>query len=174
VDSGMFGISSNHNPKLKMTIFAPIFLNMNLTVEQYINQNKSRFLDELLSLLRLPSVSADPNYKDDVAKTAELVADYLKKAGALKVVVHPTAGHPIVTGELILSEELPTILVYGHYDVQPADPLICGKSSPFEPEIRDGNIYARERAMIKDNFLCISKHLKPCMQRTTFPAISNL
>ena len=116
---------------------------MSLTLSQYIEAHKGRFLEELFSLLRIPSVSADPKYKDDVAKTARLVADYLTKAGVSKVDIHPTKGHPIVYGEKMISNLLPTVLVYGHYDVQPADPIELWHSSPFDPEIREGNIYAR-------------------------------
>lgn len=115
----------------------------------YIATNKQRFLDELLDLLRIPSISADPAYKGDVQKTAEAVADFLKNAGAEQVEICPTAGHPIVYAEKIIDEKLPTVLVYGHYDVQPADPIELWTSPPFEPVIKptkvhpDGAIFAR-------------------------------
>ena len=121
---------------------------MNKTMD-FIQANKERFLDELLQFLRIPSVSADPNYKTDVQDAASFVAEKLKTAGADNVAVHPTNGHPIVYGEKIIDPNLPTILVYGHYDVQPADPIDLWETSPFEPEIRktknhpDGAIYAR-------------------------------
>lgn len=115
----------------------------------YLEKNKDRFLSELLDLLRIPSVSADSSHAGDVKKTAEFVADKLKAAGAEKVEVCPTAGHPIVYGEKFVDASLPTILVYGHYDVQPPDPLDLWHSPPFEPVIKktgehpEGAIYAR-------------------------------
>ncbi len=118
-------------------------------VQKYITDNKDRFLNELLGLLRIPSISADPKYKGDVAKTAESVADSLRNAGCNKVEIYPTAGHPIVYGEHLIDPALPTVLVYGHYDVQPPDPLDLWNSPPFEPVINktdihpDGAIFAR-------------------------------
>ena len=109
----------------------------------YQSQNKDRFLDELLDLLRIPSVSADSKYKADVAKCADAVKESLLKAGADSAEVCATPGHPIVYGEKIIDVSLPTVLVYGHYDVQPADPLELWTSGPFEPVIKDGKIYAR-------------------------------
>lgn len=118
-------------------------------VQDYIQSNKDRFLDELLDLLRIPSVSADPAYDEDVKKTADQVALSLKEAGADNVTIYPTAGHPIVYAEKLVSKDLPTVLVYGHYDVQPPDPLELWDSPPFEPIIKktaahpEGAIYAR-------------------------------
>ena len=118
-------------------------------VQSYIEANKERFLEELFDLLRIPSVSADPAYKDDVVKTAEFVAESLRKAGADNVEVCPTAGYPIVYAEKIVDPSKPTVLVYGHYDVQPPDPMDLWESGPFEPVIKktkahpDGAIYAR-------------------------------
>jgi acetylornithine deacetylase/succinyl-diaminopimelate desuccinylase-like protein len=109
----------------------------------YISTNKDRFLNELMDLLRIPSVSADSKYKDDVKRCAEAVKESMLKAGADKAEIMPTPGHPIVYGEKIVDPKLPTILVYGHYDVQPPDPLNLWTSGPFEPVIRDGKIYAR-------------------------------
>ncbi|GAA4468561.1 dipeptidase [Nemorincola caseinilytica] len=110
---------------------------------EYSTENKDRFLEELLGLLRIPSVSADSKYKEDVARCAEAVKEHLLKAGCDTAEVCPTAGHPIVYGEKIVDAKLPTVLVYGHYDVQPADPLELWHSGPFEPVIKDGKIYAR-------------------------------
>jgi len=110
---------------------------------EYLSQNKQRFLDELLDLLRIPSVSADSKYKQDVARCAEAVKDAMLNAGCDKAEVCPTAGHPIVYGEKIIDPALPTVLVYGHYDVQPPDPLDLWDSPPFEPVIKDGKIFAR-------------------------------
>ena len=113
------------------------------TADRYINDNKDRFLDELIALLRIPSVSADPAYKSDVQRTAELLRDLLAEAGAENLEICPTAGHPIVYGDKIIDTALPTVLVYGHYDVQPADPIELWDSPPFEPVIKDEKIYAR-------------------------------
>jgi acetylornithine deacetylase/succinyl-diaminopimelate desuccinylase-like protein len=109
----------------------------------YFSQNKERFLEELLELLRIPSVSADSKYKDDVARCAEAVKQSLLQAGCDKAEICPTKGHPIVYGEKIIDPALPTVLVYGHYDVQPPDPLELWHSGPFEPVIKDGKIFAR-------------------------------
>ncbi|MEE9438423.1 MAG: dipeptidase [Saprospiraceae bacterium] len=117
--------------------------------QSYINDNKQRFLEELLELLKIPSVSADPAYANDVFRTAEFVKASLEKAGCEIVEIHETAGHPIVYGETIIDKSLPTILVYGHYDVQPADPVELWDSPPFEPIIKktkihpEGAIFAR-------------------------------
>jgi acetylornithine deacetylase/succinyl-diaminopimelate desuccinylase-like protein len=110
---------------------------------EYLTQNKDRFLEELLALLRIPSVSADSAYKQDVARCAEAVQQSLLDAGVDKAEICATAGHPIVYGEKIINANLPTVLVYGHYDVQPADPLELWHSGPFEPVIKDGKIFAR-------------------------------
>jgi len=112
-------------------------------VKSYIESNKDRFLEELFDLLRIPSVSADSAYDADTARTAEVVKDHLLKAGADKATVYTTAGHPVVYAEKMVDPSLPTILVYGHYDVQPADPVELWTSPPFEPVIKNGKIYAR-------------------------------
>ena len=112
-------------------------------IHQYIKSNQDRFLAELFELLRIPSVSADSRLKGDVRKAAEYVAQKLKDAGADKVQLMETNGHPIVFGERIVDPSKPTVLVYGHYDVQPPDPLELWNTPPFEPTIRDGKIYAR-------------------------------
>nr|HQU41016.1 peptidase dimerization domain protein [Chitinophagales bacterium] len=106
-------------------------------ISKYIETNKERMLDELLEVLRIPSVSADPKYKADVEKTAQWMAEKLKAAGADNVEVCPTNGHPIVYGDKIIDPSKPTVLVYGHYDVQPADPLELWNSPPFEPVVKD-------------------------------------
>ncbi|MDX5423237.1 MAG: dipeptidase [Hymenobacteraceae bacterium] len=112
-------------------------------MNQYISENKDRFLNELLDMLRIPSVSADPKFKQDVMRTAEFVKQKLEEAGADVVELCETAGNPIVYGEKMVDPSLPTVLVYGHYDVQPADPYELWNSPPFEPVIKDGKIYAR-------------------------------
>jgi acetylornithine deacetylase/succinyl-diaminopimelate desuccinylase-like protein len=116
---------------------------MSSNINEYIETNKERFLNELFELLRIPSVSADAKFKNDVIRTAEVIKEKLAAAGADKVEICPTAGYPIVYAEKIIDPKLPTVLVYGHYDVQPADPLELWTSGPFEPVIRDGKIYAR-------------------------------
>src|SRR5699024_10908610 len=119
------------------------------SAKDYIDQNKDRFLDELIELLKIPSISADSAYKDDIIKTAEAVKTQLEKAGCDKVEMWYTPGHPIVYGEKIIDENLPTVLVYGHYDVQPPDPLDLWDSPAFEPVIKktdihpEGAIFAR-------------------------------
>lgn len=111
--------------------------------KDYQEKNKERFLNELLDLLRIPSVSAKTEHKQDMVRCAEAVKQHLLDAGADKAEIYPTAGHPIVYGEKIVDPSKPTVLVYGHYDVQPPEPLELWKSGPFEPEIRDGKIFAR-------------------------------
>ncbi|MCB0453586.1 MAG: dipeptidase [Aequorivita sp.] len=119
------------------------------SAKPYIEKNKQRFLDELIELLKIPSISADSAYKKDVLKTAEAVKKQLAKAGCDSVEICETPGYPIVYGEKIIDKKLPTILVYGHYDVQPPDPLDLWDSPPFEPVIKktklhpEGAIYAR-------------------------------
>jgi acetylornithine deacetylase/succinyl-diaminopimelate desuccinylase-like protein len=112
-------------------------------VKNYIEENKDRFLSELIDLLKIPSVSADSKYKNDVLKAADVIKDSLENAGVDKAEICPTAGYPIVYGEKIIDSKLPTVLVYGHYDVQPPDPLELWTSPPFEPVIKDEKIYAR-------------------------------
>jgi acetylornithine deacetylase/succinyl-diaminopimelate desuccinylase-like protein len=139
------------------------------TIKNYVAQNKQRFLDELFELLRFPSVSADPAYKTDVLKTADFVAKKLTDAGADKVEVCPTAGYPIVYGEKIIDPTKPTVLVYGHYDVQPADPLELWLTPPFEPTIRDEKIYARGACDDKGQFYMHVKAFELMMQTDTLP-----
>jgi len=115
-------------------------------IKTYIQENKERFLEELFELLRIPSVSADASFDADVQKTAEVVKQSLEKAGVDFAEICETAGHPIVYGEKIIDKNLPTVLVYGHYDVQPADPIELWTNPPFEPIIKDGYIYARGSA----------------------------
>lgn len=138
-------------------------------IKKYITENKQRFLDELLDLLRIPSVSADPKYKADVLKTADFVAEKLKAAGADKVEVCATAGYPIVYGEKITDPSKPTVLVYGHYDVQPPDPLELWKTPPFEPTIRDEKIYARGSCDDKGQFYMHVKAFELMMAHGPLP-----
>jgi acetylornithine deacetylase/succinyl-diaminopimelate desuccinylase-like protein len=118
-------------------------------MQPYVQQHKDRFLAELTELLRIPSVSADTRYKGDVRRAAEFIREKLVQAGAVRAELCETKGHPIVYAEKMVSPDRPTVLVYGHYDVQPADPLNLWETPPFEPTIRktknhpDGAIFAR-------------------------------
>ena len=118
-------------------------------IKHYVQQNKERFIEELIELLKIPSVSADSAYSQDVINTAEAVKASLEKAGCHFVEICETPGYPIVFGEHIIDPTLPTVLVYGHYDVQPPDPMELWTSPPFEPVIKtteihpDGAIFAR-------------------------------
>lgn len=143
--------------------------------KEYIEKNKDRFLDELFSLLRIPSVSADPKYKGDVIKTAEAVKASLIAVGADNVELCETGGYPVVYGEKIIDAKLPTVLVYGHYDVQPADPLELWTSPPFEPTIKktdihpDGAIFARGSCDDKGQMFMHVKALEVMLKTNTLP-----
>jgi len=113
------------------------------TLKNYIEENKERFLEELFDLIRIPSVSSKTENKNDMFRATEYITDQLLKTGADKAEVYKTDGHPVIYGEKMIGKDKPTVLVYGHYDVQPAEPLEKWDSDPFEPEIRDGKIYAR-------------------------------
>ncbi len=120
-----------------------------MNTKPYVEQHKDRFINELIELLKIPSISADKAYKDDVIKTSEVIKTSLEKAGCDHVEICKTPGYPIVYGEKIIDPNLPTVLVYGHYDVQPPDPVNLWDSPPFEPVIKktdlhpDGAIFAR-------------------------------
>ncbi|WP_298064543.1 M20/M25/M40 family metallo-hydrolase, partial [uncultured Rikenella sp.] len=109
----------------------------------YIDRNRDRFLSELFEYLRIPSVSSESAHKPDMERCAKWLREALLKAGADKTEIFPTAGNPIVYGERIISPELPTVLVYGHYDVMPVDPLELWQTDPFEPVVREGKIWGR-------------------------------
>ena len=112
-------------------------------MKEYIQKNEKRFLEELFEILRIPSISSLEANKGDMVTCANKLVELLLAAGADSAAVYETAGHPVVFGEKKVDPSLPTVLVYGHYDVQPVDPINLWKSQPFEPEIRDGAIYAR-------------------------------
>jgi len=135
--------------------------------KDYQEKNKDRFLEELLTLLRIPSVSARTENKNDMLTCAEVVKKSLLDAGATTATIYPTEGHPIVYGEKIIDPALPTVLVYGHYDVQPADPLELWNSGPFDPVIKDGKIYARGSADDKGQFYMHVKALETMVQTGT-------
>ena len=138
-------------------------------IKSYINDNKQRFLDELFDLLRIPSVSADEKFKGDVLKTAEAVRERLLEAGCEHAELVKTKGHPVVYGEKIIDSSLPTIVVYGHYDVQPADPYELWASPPFEPEIRNEKIYARGACDDKGQMYMHVKALETMIKTDNLP-----
>jgi len=143
--------------------------------KEYIEQNKDRFIEELFELLRLPSISADPAYKDDVFKTADEVAKRLREAGAENVEVCETPGYPVVYGDKIIDPSKPTVLVYGHYDVQPADPIELWTSGPFEPVIKktdlhpEGAIFARGACDDKGQMYMHVKAFEMMMKTDSLP-----
>lgn len=112
-------------------------------IKEYVSANETRFLEELFELIRIPSVSAKSEHKNDMIRCAEHWKEHLLKVGVTRAEVFPTPGNPVVYAEYIKDSKLPTILIYAHYDVMPPEPLDLWKSEPFEPEIRDGKIWAR-------------------------------
>lgn len=138
--------------------------------QEYIRTHKDRFLNELIELLKIPTISADSAYAHEVQRGAEKVADFLREAGLDKVEICPTKGHPIVYAEKIINEQLPTVLIYGHYDVQPADPIELWTSPPFEPVIKktdihpEGAIFARGACDDKGQFFMHIKALEAMIQ----------
>ena len=143
--------------------------------QSYIQQNKQRFLDELIELLKIASISADPAYNQDVLNCADAVAKHLANAGADQVEICETKVYPVVYGEKIINPELPTVLVYGHYDVQPADPLELWESGPFEPVVKktelhpEGAIFARGSADDKGQFFMHVKAFEAMMKTNSLP-----
>jgi acetylornithine deacetylase/succinyl-diaminopimelate desuccinylase-like protein len=113
------------------------------TIKTYIEENRARFLDELFGLIRIPSISSQTEHKPDMVRAAEYLKQAILSAGADRAEVVPSAGNPVVFGEKIVDPSAPTVLIYGHYDVMPVDPIELWTSKPFEPEIRDGKICAR-------------------------------
>jgi acetylornithine deacetylase/succinyl-diaminopimelate desuccinylase-like protein len=128
--------------------------------KEFQEANKDRFLQELLDLLRIPSVSAKSEHNDDMQACAKAVAKSLTDAGAQIATIYETEGHPIVYGEIIVDPSFPTVLVYGHYDVQPAEPLELWHSGPFDPTIKDGKIFARGACDDKGQFYMHVKALE--------------
>ena len=114
-----------------------------MTREAFLEANADRFVDELRAFVRIPSISTDPAYADAIGEAARFVADRMERAGLENVAILPTDGHPLVYADWLHAGDAPTVLVYGHYDVQPADPLEDWTSPPFEPEVRDGRLYGR-------------------------------
>ena len=143
--------------------------------QQFIGQNKEKFVAELFDLLRIPSVSADPAFQQNVKACAEFLATHFKQIGLDEVCIYPTAGHPIVYAEKIIDPALPTVLVYGHYDVQPADPLELWHSPAFEPVIKtteihpEGAIFARGACDDKGQFFMHVKALEAMLKSQELP-----
>jgi acetylornithine deacetylase/succinyl-diaminopimelate desuccinylase-like protein len=133
---------------------------MSTAWKNYQEKNKDRFLNEMLDLLRIPSVSAKSEHKQDMVRCAEMVKQRLLDAGCDKAEIRTTDGHPVVFGEKIIDPSKPTVLVYGHYDVQPAEPLELWKNPPFEPTIIDGKVFARGSADDKGQFYMHVKALE--------------
>jgi acetylornithine deacetylase/succinyl-diaminopimelate desuccinylase-like protein len=131
---------------------------------QYLEQNRDRFVEDLKACLRIPSVSAQPQHKADCVRCAEHLAAHLKSLGMTRVEVVPTAGHPVVYAEWLGAPGKPTALVYGHYDVQPPEPLELWKTKPFEPELRDGKLFARgavdDKGQVYMHLKAIEAHMK--------------
>lgn len=144
-------------------------------MKNYIQENKQRFIDELIELLKIPSISADSSYKEHTFKTAQEVKQRLIEAGADQVEVCPTKGYPIVYGEKIIDSSKPTVLVYGHYDVQPADPINLWDSPPFEPVIKktelhpEGAIFARGACDDKGQMYMHVKAFETMMKTDSLP-----
>ncbi len=137
---------------------------MSHSISAYIQSNQERFLDELFTFLRIPSISTLPEHREDVRRAAAFVADNLRTAGLENVEVIETEGHPLVYADWMHAPGKPTVLCYGHYDVQPPDPLDLWESPPFEPVIRDGNLYARGSADDKGQMYIHIKAVEALMQ----------
>ena len=144
-------------------------------IQKYISEHKNRFLNELVELLKIPSISADYAYKNDVLKAAETVKIRLEEAGCDTVEICQTDGYPIVYGQKTIDKNLPTVLVYGHYDVQPPDPINLWDSPPFEPVIKktekhpDGAIFARGACDDKGQMYMHVKAMELMMETNQLP-----
>ena len=125
---------------------------MSHKTSHYVEDNKQRLLDELKEFLRIPSVSTLPEHQPDIARAAQFTADSMRKAGLENIEIIPTAKHPLVYADWLHAPGKPTVLCYGHYDVQPPDPVELWNTPPFEPTERDGNLYARGSSDDKGQF----------------------
>lgn len=139
---------------------------MDHKIENYLKENRENHLKELFDLLSIQSISALPNHKNDVKKAADWMAEALRKIGMENVAVHETKGHPVVYGDWLKADGKPTVLIYGHYDVQPVDPLHLWDSPPFEPEIRDEKIFARGASDDKGQTFMHLKAIEAILQTT--------
>jgi acetylornithine deacetylase/succinyl-diaminopimelate desuccinylase-like protein len=138
-------------------------------LKTFQSQHKDRFLDELFQLLRIPSISARTEHKDDMVKAATFIKDMLISNGADRAEVMPTDGHPVVFASKTINAQLPTILIYGHYDVQPVEPVDLWNSPPFEPVIKDGKIYARGADDNKGQLFMHLKAFESMVKTDTLP-----
>ena len=138
----------------------------------YAKSNSDRFVSELEDWIRIPSISTDSKYKEDVQKAADWLVDHLKAIGIQRVEARPTEGHPIVYAEHIVDPSRPTVLVYGHYDVQPPDPLELWDSPPFEPVKKDGHLYGRGTADDKGQLFMHIKALEAWLKTDQEPPVN--
>src|SRR5690625_3034593 len=144
-------------------------------IKEYIDDNKDRFLEELFELLRIPSVSADPKHKKDIKTAAEVLKNHFENIGMENVEICETPGNPVVYADKIIDEKLPTVLIYGHYDVQPPDPLELWETKPFEPVVRkteahpDGAIFARGASDDKGQMFMHVKALETMLELDELP-----
>ncbi|MCK9219035.1 MAG: dipeptidase [Bacteroidales bacterium] len=138
-------------------------------IKDYINENRDRFIHELFGLIRIPSISSLADHKEEMIHAAEYWRKTLREAGCDRSEIFPTEGNPIVYGEKIVDQELPTVLVYGHYDVMPVDPLDLWKSQPFKPEVRDGKLFARGADDDKGQSFMHAKAFELMVQTNTLP-----
>ena len=139
------------------------------TTDKYIKENKDRFLEELFELIRIPSISSEAAHKPDMIRCAECWRKHLLQAGADKAEVMPTDGNPIVYGEKIIDPKKPTVLVYGHYDVMPVDPIELWNTKPFEPVVKDGKIWARGADDDKGQSFMHAKAFETMVKTNTLP-----
>lgn len=139
------------------------------TAINYLHENKDRFLNELFGLIRIPSISSHPDKKHEMIKAAEYWRDSILAAGADKALIMPTTGNPVVYGEKLINRDLPTVLVYGHYDVMPVDPIELWNSNPFEPVIKEGKIFARGADDDKGQSFMHAKALEAMVKTGTLP-----
>ena len=137
---------------------------MSQTVVDFVEQQKEKFQADLFRLLEIPSVSTDPARQGEVVRCAEEVAAQMRQAGLDKVEVMPTGGHPLVYGEWLGAPGAPTVLIYGHYDVQPEDPIELWTSPPFQPTVRDGKVYARGATDDKGQIIAHVKAVESLIQ----------
>lgn len=121
------------------------------TIKTYLEEQREQHIEELMQFLRIPSISAVAEHQPDMKRCAEWAADSLRKAGLENIEIMPTGGHPVVYADWLHAEGKPTVLIYGHYDVQPADPMELWDTPPFEPVIRDGKLLPEAVQMTKDN-----------------------